>query len=135
MNEARVLVVDDNEIFRELAQFALISAGYAVEVASDASSALAAIPVFRPDLILMDIQMPGVNGVELTKRLKADPATDQIAVVAFTDLSAKGDELGLKAVGYDGYVGKPFDVMALPAQVGFWLEAPIGAQRNHSVWP
>lgn len=72
MNPTRVLVVDDNEMFTEMAKFVLSAAGNVVETASDAGSALSTIPDFAPDLILMDIQMPEIDGIELTRRLKAD---------------------------------------------------------------
>jgi two-component system cell cycle response regulator DivK len=135
MDLTRVLVVDDNEMFTEMATFVLSAAGYVVEAASDASRALATIPVFLPDLILMDIQMPEIDGIELTRRLKADPATRHIVVVAFTAYASKGDEHGLKAAGFDGYVAKPVNVMTLAAEVRFWLEGPESARRSPFVWP
>ena len=135
MNLTRVMVVDDNEMFIEMARFVLTAAAYVVETASDASHALAQIPVFRPDLILMDIQMPVMDGIELTRRLKADPATRHIVVVAFTAYAVKGDELPLRAAGFDGYIAKPVDVMTLAAQVRFWLEGPESARGSHFVWP
>lgn len=135
MVRTRVQVVDDNEMFVEMAKFVLTEAGYEVETAADADIAVSKIPVFRPDLILMDIQMPVVNGIELTKKLKADPATQDITVVAFTAYASKGDALGLKAAGFDGYIGKPVNVMTLAAQVRFWLEGPVSARSSHFVWP
>jgi two-component system, cell cycle response regulator DivK len=135
MGLTRVLVVDDHEMFTEMAKVVLTEAGYVVEVASGAGPALATIPRFQPDLILMDIQMPVVDGIELTKRLKADPATRHIVVVAFTSYAARGDEHDLKAAGFDGYVGKPVNVMTLAAEVRFWLEAPESARRSSFVWP
>lgn len=135
MGLTRVLVVDDNEMFAEMARFVLAAAGYLVETASGAGPALSCIAAFRPDLILMDIQMPVIDGIELTKRLKADPATRHIVIVAFTAYASKGDERGLKAAGFDGYLGKPVDVMTLAAEVRFWLEGPESARRSPFVWP
>lgn len=135
MNQARVLVVDDNEMFIEMSKFMLTAAGYAVETAPDASQAVVKIPVFLPDVILMDIQMPVIDGMELTRRLKADPATRQIVIIAFTAFALKGDELGLRAAGFDGYIAKPVDVMTLAAEVRFWLEGPSSARASHFVWP
>jgi len=135
MGKTRVQVVDDNEMFIEMAKFVLTQAGYEVETASDAEIAISKIPVFQPDLILMDIQMPVIDGIELTKRLKADPATQDITVVAFTAYASKGDALGLKAAGFDGYIGKPVNVMTLAAEVRFWLEGPESARSSHYVWP
>jgi CheY-like chemotaxis protein len=135
MNQTRVLVVDDNEMFIEMTSFVLRAATYVVETAADAAEALARIPVFRPDLILMDIQMPGIDGLELTRRLKADPATRHIPVVAFTAYAEKGDELPLKAAGFAGYIGKPIEVMTFAAEVKFWLSGPAGADGGRFAWP
>ncbi|EHR72056.1 CheY-like receiver domain-containing protein [Burkholderiales bacterium JOSHI_001] len=135
MGQTRVLVVDDNEAFIEMTKFVLTAAGNVVDAASDACSALSKIPVFLPDVILMDIQMPVIDGIELTKRLKADSATQNIPVIAFTAHASKGDEHQMKAAGFDGYIGKPVDVMTLAAEVAFWLEGPASARRSHFVWP
>lgn len=131
----RVLIVDDNPMFIEMASFVLVAAAYAVESAPDASRALATIPVFRPELILMDVQMPEIDGIELTRRLKADPATKSIVIVAFTAFALKGDSQRLQQAGFDGYIGKPVDVMMLAAQVRFWLEGPGSARASPFVWP
>jgi two-component system, cell cycle response regulator DivK len=135
MVQTRVLVVDDNEAFIEMTKFVLSEAGHLVDAASDAGSALSMIPVFLPDVILMDIQMPMVNGIELTKRLKANPATRNIPVIAFTAHASKGDEHELKATGFDGYIGKPVNVTTLAAELAFWLDGPESARRSHFVWP
>jgi two-component system, cell cycle response regulator DivK len=135
MGQARVLVVDDNEAFVEMTKFVLAAAGNVVDAASDAGSALSKIPVFLPDVILMDIQMPVIDGIELTKRLKADPNTRDIPVIAYTAHASKGDELQLKATGFDGYIRKPVDVTTLAAEVAFWLEGPESARQSHFVWP
>jgi len=135
MGQTRVLVVDDNVASIEMTKFVLTEAGHLVEAASDAGSALSLIPVFLPDVILMDIQMPVIDGIELTKRLKAGPATQNIPVIAFTAYASKGDEHDLKAAGFDGYIGKPIDVTTLAAEVAFWLEGPESARRSHIVWP
>ena len=134
-NLTRVLIVDDNEMFIEMAKFVLSAAAYDVQTASDASAALLQIPVFLPDLILMDVQMPVMDGFELTQRLKADPATQHIVIVAFTAYALKGDAPKLKAAGFDGYIAKPVDVMTLAAEVRFWLEGPDVDRGNHFVWP
>ncbi|MBK6851338.1 MAG: response regulator [Burkholderiales bacterium] len=135
MTVTRVLVVDDIEMFCEMAKVVLDAAGFDTETSCDAQAAQARIGVFQPDVILMDIQMPEVDGIELTRRLKADPATRHIVVVAFTAFAARGDEQGLKAAGFDGFIAKPVDVMTLAAQVHFWLEAPASARGSHFVWP
>jgi CheY-like chemotaxis protein len=135
MDSTRVLVVDDNDIFIEMARFVLEAAGYVVQSAAGAAQALAILPVFRPDLILMDIQMPVTDGFELTRQLKADAATRHIVIVAFTAFAIKGDEALLRDAGFDGYVGKPVDVMTLAAELRFWLEAPPSARASRFVWP
>jgi two-component system, cell cycle response regulator DivK len=129
------LVVDDNEMFIEMVQFVLCAADYEVVSATDANQALVQVALCSPDLILMDIQMPVMDGIELTRRLKADPATKHIVIVAFTAFSVKGDALGLRQAGFDGYIAKPADVMTLAAEVRFWLEGPASAQASHFLWP
>ena len=122
MNAApRVLVVDDNALNVELVMFVLSDDGISVAAATDAADALQQIPQFRPELILMDIQMPGVDGLELTRRLKADPATRHIVIVAFTAYAMKGDEAKLLAGGCDGYLSKPIDVASFAAKVRHFI--------------
>ncbi len=135
MPQTRVLVVDDNEMFIEMTKFVLTAAGYQVEAAAHARQALVQIPLFKPEVILMDIQMPETDGITLTRQLKADPATRHITIVAFTAFALKGDELGLRAAGFDGYIAKPVDVMTLAAEVRFWLEGPASARASRFVWP
>jgi CheY-like chemotaxis protein len=135
MTVTRVLVVDDIEMFCEMAKVVLDAAGFLTETCSDAKTAQARVVEFRPDVILMDIQMPGIDGIELTRRLKADPATRHITIVAFTAYAAKGDEQGLKAAGFDGFVAKPVEVTHLAALVNFWLDAPASARDSHFMWP
>jgi two-component system cell cycle response regulator DivK len=106
---ATILVIEDNVPNMALALFLLTSAGYVVRTASDAEAGVALALVERPDLILMDIQLPGMDGVEATKRLKGDPATRGIPVIALTALAMKGDEERIRAAGCDGYVAKPLD--------------------------
>ena len=110
MKPLRVLIVDDNDLNVQLAAFVLAEGGMTVESAAGATQALAHIETFRPDLILMDIQMPEMDGLELTRRLKADPLTRRIVVVAFTAFAMKGDEAKMRAAGCDGYVAKPIDI-------------------------
>ncbi len=135
MNETRVLIVDDNEMFIEMAKFVLTAAAYEVRTASDASQALLQLAVFSPDLILMDVQMPVIDGIALTRQLKADPATQHVVIVAFTAYALKGDAPKLQAAGFNGYIAKPVDVMTLAAEVRFWLEGPESARGSSFVWP
>ncbi len=113
----RVLVVDDNLINNELVRFVLEAGGFEVDVAVDAARALELLAVQPPDLVLMDIQMPGMSGLELTRRLKSDAATRPIPVVAFTAYAMKGDEARLRDAGCDGYISKPIDVATFAQSV------------------
>ena len=106
---ATVLVIEDNMANMALALFLLTSAGYVVRTAPDAEAGVALALTERPDLILMDIHLPGMDGLEATKRLKGDPATHDVPVVALTALAMKGDEERIRAAGCDGYVAKPLD--------------------------
>lgn len=116
-----VLIVDDNPTNLKLARVLLSAEGYRVRTATDADQALAAVRESPPGLILMDIQLPGMDGLELTRRLKADPATRGIVVLAMTAYAMKGDEERARASGCDGYVTKPIDTRALPGVVAAHL--------------
>ena len=126
MSTPCVLIVDDNAINIELASFVLDAAGFKVESVQDPTLALTHVAQSRPDLILMDIQMPGIDGLELTRRLKSDPATRDIVVVAFTAYAMKGDEARLRAAGCDAYVSKPIDVATFAQTVRAYLGAGAG---------
>ena len=102
-----VLVVEDNADNLKLATFLLQSAGHTVLSASDAEAGLALARSEHPHLILMDIQLPGMDGLEATGLLKGDTSTSGIPVVALTALAMKGDEERIRAAGCDGYIGKP----------------------------
>lgn len=121
MPTASVLIVDDNAINLELAREVLLLAGFQVQTAMDAEEALESIALTRPRLILMDLQMPGVDGLSLTRRLKADPATRDIAIVALTAYAMKGDAEKVRDAGCDGYISKPVDIHTLPKIVEGYL--------------
>jgi CheY-like chemotaxis protein len=110
----RVLIVDDNPTNLKLVAYLVKAQGYEVQTAGDADAALASIAEHRPRLILMDLQLPGIDGLELTRRLKADPATHDIKIVAVTAYAMKGDQEKALAAGCDDYVTKPIDTRALP---------------------
>ena len=110
-----ILIVDDNLQNLKLVRLLLLSEGYSVQTATDAESALRMVDDFKPHLILMDIQLPGMDGIELTRRLKADPAHCGILIVALTAYAMKGDREKMLAAGCDGYVTKPIDAEALLA--------------------
>jgi two-component system cell cycle response regulator DivK len=104
---ATVLVVEDNPANMTLATFLLKSAGYAVLSATDAEAGLALARTEQPDLVLMDIQLPGMDGLEACAILKKSSATRDIPVIALTALAMKGDEERIRAAGCDGYIAKP----------------------------
>ena len=104
---ARILIIEDNPDNMMLAVLLLESAGYTVLSAIDAEAGLTLARAQIPDLILMDIQLPGMDGLEATALLKQDPATRAIPVVALTALAMKGDEARIRAAGCDGYIAKP----------------------------
>lgn len=125
----RVLVVDDNALNIELAEFLLSAAGLTVDSASHAAQALERLADSVPDVILMDIQMPGMDGLTLTQQLKADPRTAGIAIIAFTAYAMHGDEARLRGAGCDGYISKPIDVARFVGQVLAF--APIARVHGH----
>ena len=113
----RILIVDDNPTNMKLVAYLVRAHGYEVATASDAETALVAIEEQSPKLILMDVQLPGIDGLELTRRLKADPATKDIIIVAVTAYAMKGDQERALAAGCDDYVTKPIDTRALPSTI------------------
>jgi two-component system cell cycle response regulator DivK len=104
---AKVLIVEDNPANMTLAVFLLESAGHTVMSATDAEAGLTLARVEQPQLILMDIQLPGMDGLEATVLLKQDGLTRAIPVIALTALAMKGDEERIRAAGCDGYIAKP----------------------------
>lgn len=117
MSKGKILIVDDKPGNLKLARVLLRAEDYTVLTASDAEEALAALRKDRPDLILMDVQLPGMDGLELTRRLKADPATKDIKILAVTAYAMRGDEQRAFEAGCDGYVSKPIDTRALPVTI------------------
>ena len=129
MAQNSILVVDDNPLNLKLTRILLAAHGYEVRTAMDSKAALAVLDTFQPRLILMDIQMPGMNGLELTRRLKADPSTRDIVVLALTAYAMKGDEHRAREAGCNGYIAKPIDTRSLPAVVREYLEREDGKPR------
>jgi two-component system cell cycle response regulator DivK len=119
---AKVLVVEDNPANMTLADFLLKSVGHTVLKALDAEAGLALAREEQPDLILMDIQLPGMDGLQATGLLKGSEATRNIPVIALTALAMKGDEERIRAAGCDGYIAKPMRyqefLAAIAAQLG-----------------
>jgi CheY-like chemotaxis protein len=117
MSPARILIVDDNPVNLKLAASLLEFSGHQVFKAGDASQALDIIGQTPPDLILMDIALPGMDGLTLTRQIKADPATRHIRIVALTAFAMKGDDQKARAAGCDGYITKPIDTRKFAGQV------------------
>ena len=121
---ATILVVEDNPTNMKLAITLLEAAGHSVLTATDAEAGLTMARAERPDLILMDIQLPGIDGLEATAQLKRDEATSAIPVIALTALAMKGDEERIRAAGCDGYIAKPMRYKE--------FQATIDAQLQHT---
>jgi len=105
---ARILVVEDNEVNMRLASIILVSAGHEVLSACDATAGMAAARGDAPDIVLMDIQLPGLDGLHAVRQLKSDSTTAAIPVLAVTAFAMKGDRERFLAAGFDGYLAKPY---------------------------
>jgi CheY-like chemotaxis protein len=121
MTAPRVLIVDDNEMNIAIAQVLLTAERFEVETAAGGLEAMQKVASFKPHLILMDIQMPGKDGLEVTRDLKADPATRHIRVIAFTAFAMRGDEAKMRTAGCNGYLTKPIDAKTFAAKVRAFL--------------
>jgi CheY-like chemotaxis protein len=117
-----ILIVEDHPANRRLLSFLLAAHGYDFHTAADAPAALAMLDTLSPRLILMDLQLPGMDGLELTRRLKSDPRTCNIRIVAVTAYAMKGDEQRVRDAGCDGYVTKPIDTRQLPQTIAGYLD-------------
>ena len=118
---AMILIVEDNEANRLLAGAVLEREGYRVEMAGNADEALQKLANGSPDLILMDVQMPGMDGLTLTRRLKGDARTADIPVVALTALAMMGDRERTLEAGCSGYISKPINTRTFAAEVSKFL--------------
>ena len=121
MSPKSIFIVDDHPVNLELAKVLLVLEGYDVHTASDAESALLMLSEIHPDLILMDVQLPGMDGLELARRLKSDPRHQASRIVALTAYAMKGDEEKALAAGCDGYLSKPIDTRTFPKVVARYL--------------
>lgn len=122
MADAPILVVDDNPTNMKLLFFVLSAQGYEIRMASDALEALAVLETFEPRMVLLDLQLPGMDGLELARRLRAQPRFAQLLIVAVTASAMKGDEERALEAGCDGYITKPIDTRSLPKLVASYLE-------------
>jgi CheY-like chemotaxis protein len=118
-----ILLVEDNELNRDMLSRRLSRRGYAVEVSTDGDQAIKMARSLHPDLILMDVDLPVIDGLEATRRLKADAETRTIPVLALTANAMAGDEERAMAAGCDAYDSKPVDIPRLLAKI----QALVGA--------
>jgi len=117
----RILVIEDQEDNRRILRDLLTSAGYEVIEAVTGEEGVAMAETHRPDLILMDIQLPDLDGYEATRRIKANPALRHIPLIAVTSYALSGDDVKALEAGCDGYVTKPFSPRALLAKIREYL--------------
>jgi CheY-like chemotaxis protein len=121
MSRISILIVDDNESNLKLMKTVFDSDEYLVRTALDAEEAIKVLETFTPRLILMDLQLPGMDGLEFTRLLKRDPARRQITILALTAYAMKGDEEKAIAAGCDGYITKPIDTRTLTKLIDNYL--------------
>lgn len=122
--DVSVLIVDDNPINLKLARDVLEAHGFQVAAAASAEEALTAIESRLPQLVLMDIGLPGMDGLTLTRLLKSDSRFRDLRIVALTAFAMKGDDQKALAAGCDGYIIKPINTRTFAAQVDAYLAAP-----------
>ncbi|MBV9825949.1 MAG: response regulator [Alphaproteobacteria bacterium] len=123
-----VLVVEDNELNMKLFSAMLSSQGYTVIEATDGNLGLALAQQRHPNLIIMDIQLPGMTGIEITQTLKADAATQTIPIIATTAYALKGDQERIMASGCDGYMAKPIAISEFLALVASFMTRPAASK-------
>ena len=126
-----ILIIDDNPQNLKLARVLLQAEGYVAKTAANAEEALALLDSIAPRMILMDVQLPGMDGLTLTRKLKADPARRHIVIVALTAYAMKGDDEKARAAGCDGYVSKPIDVDGLPRTIAKLLRNAAEGELPH----
>ena len=117
----KILVVEDNDLNRSLLRDILEYHGYEVTEAASGAEGVDLARERHPDLILLDIQMPRMNGFAVIEALRKDPALARMKIIALTSFAMKGDRDRIMAAGFDGYLAKPIDTRELPKLVGAWL--------------
>ena len=117
----RILVIEDTEDNRQIIRDLMTSVGYELIEAVDGIEGVAAAEREKPDLILMDIQLPGIDGYEATRRIRAIPEMAKVPIIAVTSYALSGDEAKTREAGCDGYVAKPFSPRQLLAKVREFL--------------
>jgi two-component system, cell cycle response regulator DivK len=125
-----ILIVDDNPINLKLASEILLASGYTIDGAINADQAQQLLVALLPDLILMDIALPGMDGLSLTRIIKADPRLGRVPVIALTAFAMRGDDIKAADAGCDGYITKPIDTRKFAGQVAAILESARARQRE-----
>jgi CheY-like chemotaxis protein len=121
MSRKTILIVEDSELNRRLLEAVLEPRGYRLLVAEDGESSLRMAREEQPDLILMDVLLPGIDGYEATRTLRADPKTGRLVIVALTASATSEEQEQALAAGCDGYIPKPIDTRAFPEQIRRFL--------------
>jgi two-component system cell cycle response regulator DivK len=116
-----ILLVEDNADNRVLTQILLEGEGLEVRMAEDATQALSELATYRPELILMDVQLPGMDGLELTRRLRQDPALQDIPIVALSAYAMAAEKENARVAGCDGYITKPINTRTFASTVKHYL--------------
>lgn len=119
-----ILVVDDNADSQTLVRILLEQEGFVVHSADDAPRALSILETLRPDLILMDLQLPGTDGLELTRRLRNNPMLQEVVIVAFSAYASDNDEQEARRAGCQGYIRKPIDTRTFASSLRQYLAGP-----------
>lgn len=138
MDPTRILIVDDDDAMRRLAVTVLALEGYDVSAARDAQSARDQIAKRVPDVVLMDRDLPGMDGLALTRLLKADARTHQIVILAFSSSDSREDDARAVAAGSDGFVTKPIDMPTLTRTIAWHAaarEIRLGLRRSTPARP
>ena len=118
-----ILIVEDNPLNLELISDILEAHGYRLQAATSGSDALKMVDEEKPDMILMDIQLPGLDGLTITRMIKEKPENHDLPIIALTAHAMRGDEEKAKEAGCDGYISKPIDTRAVPKTVRAYLDA------------
>ena len=122
MSAGKVLIVEDNPVNLRLAQFLLEKRGFSVCKATTGAECLTEMTRELPDIVLMDIQLPGEDGLAVTRKIRSDPRMAAVVVVALTAHAMAGDREKILAAGCDGYIAKPVDPQGLPSEVSRYLK-------------
>jgi len=121
LSASRILIADDNAASRELLREVLELSGYEVVEAADGAQAVDGVREHKPDLVLVDIQMPVMDGYGVLKELRADPRTAETRVVALTAFAMQGDRERAQRAGFDGYITKPIEIATLRQEIRKFL--------------